>query len=76
MTRAEKFNELREGFKKELRETFPELVEYSIGINELIKSKRLTTCESVKCPDDGDCEKCPLKNYWTEEYREVKNEKE
>ena len=68
MTRAEKFMEMKEGFKNELLQTFPEISNESVAINELMGSNRLVDCESITCPEDGDCEKCESKNYWTKEY--------
>ena len=68
MTRAEKFMEMKEGFKNELLQTFPEISNESVAINALMGSSCLVDCESITCPEDGDCEKCESKNYWTEEY--------
>lgn len=68
MTRAEKFMEMKEGFKNELLQTFPEISNESVAINALMGSSRLVDCESITCPEDGDCDKCPLKNYWTKDY--------
>lgn len=68
MTRAEKFNEMKEGFKNELLQTFPEISNESVAINALMGSNRLVDCESITCPEDGDCDKCPLKNYWAKDY--------
>lgn len=69
MTRAEKFMEMKEGFKNELLQTFPEISNESVAINALMGSNRLVDCESITCPEDGDCEKCNSKNYWAKEYR-------
>lgn len=68
MTRLEKFNEMREAFKNELLKTFPEISDRPAAINWLMGSRFHEDCEGLKCPEDGDCDKCPLKNYWTEEY--------
>lgn len=68
MTRLEKFNEMREVFKNELLKTFPEISDRPAAINALMGSRFHEDCEGLKCPEDGDCDKCPLKNYWKEEY--------
>lgn len=68
MTRLEKFNEMREAFKNELLQTFPEISDRPAAINGLMGSRLHEDCEGLKCPEDGDCDKCPLKNYWKEDY--------